>query len=742
MMSNFESMADEIRRSGLFDSQWYSEQFPDVAIAGLDPMTHFLRIGMRLHRDPGPQFDTRYYSENNPDIVTAGFHPLVHYLYFGRAEGRLATPSGEMMENGGEAKADTPDDTGYVLRDGRDAFALRGLEPQATRAVIANARNAGNWQVAVDSMRRLGAEFDLFILGLLEACDLADLPAQVTSITHLGQEDEAGYACGLVRLAASGALDDYGSVLWLSPADAESTPSAMQQDRLTAMRVAFEQDADWACAGVRVEALDFAESASQPMLRAVTTALARIGCRFNGRQVAVAGGWAIWLKPVLLRAIGLGLCVDDRTSAGRGGGVPDRATVLAMLALVGREAGMTCRTVAISAAERQPQPDRSLKTVAFYLPQFHPIPENDRWWGKGFTEWSNVTRARPFFDHHYQPRLPADLGFYDLRLEDTQVAQAALARAFGIHGFCFYYYWFNGKKLLNHPIEQLSRSSRIDTGFCVCWANENWTRIWDGQNRQVLIEQDYSLESNVALIRELIPMMKDRRWIRHQGKPVILVYRISIIPNWMQTARIWRDECRKAGLGEIHLCAVRFGLEKLQGAPEVHGLDSYVMFPPHESAREDIRTEVGNLSPDFCGEIFDYDAVVDSDLRRHADGYEWPVHRGTMLAWDNTPRRMNNATLFHGATPYGFRRWMKGIIEQEAQHNPGDESLVFVNAWNEWAEGSYLEPDQRWGKSYLSAYRSALKGVPGTRAVSVADVRDMMIVDGDAGESDRFSEGN
>ena len=152
-------------------------------------------------------------------------------------------------------------------------------------------------------------------------------------------------------------------------------------------------------------------------------------------------------------------------------------------------------------------PDRPLKAVAFYLPQFHPIPENDKWWGKGFTEWQNVVRGKQLFRHHYQPRVPADLGYYDLRLEETQVRQAELASEFGIHGFCFYYYWFNGKKLLNQPIEQFARSSRIDTGFCVCWANENWSRNWDGQNRHVLMQQDYSLESNIAFIHEMIPMM-------------------------------------------------------------------------------------------------------------------------------------------------------------------------------------------------------------------------------------------
>jgi glycosyltransferase involved in cell wall biosynthesis/GT2 family glycosyltransferase len=253
----------------------------------------------------------------------------------------------------------------------------------------------------------------------------------------------------------------------------------------------------------------------------------------------------------------------------------------------------------------------------------------------------------------------------------------------------------------------------------VCWANENWSRNWDGQNRHILMKQDYSLESNRALIMELIPMMKDPRWVRYQGKPVMMVYRISIIPNWLETARIWREECRKVGLGEIHLCAVRFGLEMLRGHPEEHGLDSYVQFPPHESSRKDLRASVNDLHKDFNGEVFDYTAVVAGDIEKYSRGYDWPVHRGAMLGWDNTARRLTDARIFHGATPYGFRSWIKSILEQETQFSKATESLLFINAWNEWAEGTYLEPDQRWGTSNLEAFASAVKSVPGFKTVTV-----------------------
>lgn len=352
---------------------------------------------------------------------------------------------------------------------------------------------------------------------------------------------------------------------------------------------------------------------------------------------------------------------------------------------------------------------RTVKSIAFYLPQFHPIPENDAWWGKGFTEWTNVVRAKPLFRSHYQPKLPADLGFYDLRAQSVQEAQADLATQYGIHGFCYYYYWFNGQKLLNQPIENMLNSGKPDFPFCVCWANENWSRNWDGQNKHVLMEQHYSAESNLALIHEFIKMMKDPRYIRHNGKPVLLVYRIKIIPNWLQTAKIWREECRKAGVGEIHLCSIRFGLEPLEGMPEQHGLDSYVLFPPQDMRFVDAKSKVHDLNTNFGGTMYSYDEVVDSDIARFKPGYEWPVHRGAMLGWDNTARRLTSSRIFVGCTPMRYRSWVKQILEQEDKHNPNHESLLFINAWNEWAEGTTLEPDQQYGRAYLEATKSALQ---------------------------------
>jgi hypothetical protein len=351
----------------------------------------------------------------------------------------------------------------------------------------------------------------------------------------------------------------------------------------------------------------------------------------------------------------------------------------------------------------------SPKVIAFYLPQFHPISENDHWWGHGFTEWHNVAKSTPLFHNHYQPRLPADIGFYDLRLIENQEAQAAMAKQYGIHGFCYYYYWFNGKKLLQKPLEQMIMSGRPDFPFCVCWANENWTRNWDGQKDDTLIAQTYSHESNLELILELIELMKDSRYIRYNGKPVLMIYRLTLIPKSKKMFTMWREECRKAGLDEIHLCAVRFKNENLLMSPEEYGLDAFVIFPPHDMLRSDALESVSQLNPNFQGKIYSYDAMLTKDLQRFENGYSGAVHRGATMGWDNTPRRKMKAQIFTGCSPMRYRYWLKSIIDQEHRYRQGEESLIFINAWNEWAEGTFLEPDQRYGKSYLEATLSALK---------------------------------
>jgi GT2 family glycosyltransferase len=345
------------------------------------------------------------------------------------------------------------------------------------------------------------------------------------------------------------------------------------------------------------------------------------------------------------------------------------------------------------------------RVLAFYLPQFHPFPENNAWWGEGFTEWTNVSKAQPNFRGHYQPRRPADLGYYDLRLSEVMVKQAELARSYGIDGFCFYYYWFAGKRLLEVPLEQMLSSHKPDFPFCLCWANENWSRRWDGLNSEILMAQQHSPEDDVAVIKDLCRYFRDHRYIRIDDRPVVLIYRVQLFPNFLQTAARWRAYCREQGIGEIYIAMVEsFELVHSQTHPSKYGCDAAVEFPPQELAEP--KPPSGTvINSQFQGSVGDY-----RDLAVRFATRELPPYvrfKGVMPGWDNTARMQNKSFCFEHATPGVFQAWMEEAIEQTRTQYYGDERLIFVNAWNEWAEGTYLEPDRRHGHGFLEAVRNS-----------------------------------
>lgn len=361
--------------------------------------------------------------------------------------------------------------------------------------------------------------------------------------------------------------------------------------------------------------------------------------------------------------------------------------------------------------------DAPVKAICFYLPQFHPVPENDAWWGQGFTEWRNVVKAGPLFPGHYQPHLPADLGFYDLRLEEVRIAQAALAREYGIHGFCYYHYWFNGRRILERPFAEVLASGKPDFPFCLCWANENWTRVWDGGERDILLEQKYSDEDDIAHIRSLLPAFQDPRYICIEDRPLFLVYRGENLPNPRATTSRWRAEAERAGLPGLYLARVEsYESARGGGDPRELGFDAEVEFPPFSwpiggalgRDRLDRLVRAARLKPDAYANhtVIPYDIMARGMLNRPDP--RWPRFPGVTPSWDNCARRNRGAKIFPGSSPERYGRWLTEAARRAMRRLCGDEQLVFINAWNEWAEGNHLEPDQRWGRAYLQATREAL----------------------------------
>ncbi|MCG2643805.1 MULTISPECIES: glycoside hydrolase family 99-like domain-containing protein [Bradyrhizobium] len=361
--------------------------------------------------------------------------------------------------------------------------------------------------------------------------------------------------------------------------------------------------------------------------------------------------------------------------------------------------------------ELQPLPPRAkrrAKVLAYYLTQFHSFPENDKWWGKGFTEWTNIARGVPRFKDHYQPRVPRDLGFYTLEDINTMRKQVELARGSGIDGFVFYYYWFNGKRLLERPLEQFLKTRDIDMPFCLMWANENWTRRWDGMEGEVLISQDYLAEDDELLLADYARHFSDPRYIRIDGRPLLMVYRPGIIPNAKEVIERWRQIfAEKFDEGPIIVMSQSFD----DFDPGVYGLDGAIEFPPHKITKftPRINNEVELFDDTFNGQVYRYEDVVDYSLKEPRS--DFPLIKTIVPSWDNDARRQGSGLVIQGSTPAKYEAWLSALIERAQTETFFGEKIICVNAWNEWCEGAYLEPDLHFGSAYLNATARAVAGI-------------------------------
>ena len=340
--------------------------------------------------------------------------------------------------------------------------------------------------------------------------------------------------------------------------------------------------------------------------------------------------------------------------------------------------------------------EHALRLVAFYLPQFYPTPENDRWWGPGFTEWTNVVQARPLFEGHFQPRLPADLGYCDLRVPEVRAAQAELAAGHGIEGFCYWHYWFHGTRVLDRPFAEVMATGEPNFPFCLSWANETWSRRWHGAGNaeEVLLEQTYSDADDVAHARWLLSAFADPRYICVGDRPLLLVYRPFDLPDALRTTDTFRRECVRAGLPEPYLVGINAHHPTKDTRPL--GFDITLNFEPQLSAVP------GPTEPGL--KIYDY-TIATRSMRAQARDY--PVVPCAMVGWDNTPRRGGDGIVFINSSPETFGQHLRDAAVSLEASGPS-ERLLFVNAWNEWAEGNYLEPDARFGTGWLEALRQVV----------------------------------
>jgi hypothetical protein len=351
------------------------------------------------------------------------------------------------------------------------------------------------------------------------------------------------------------------------------------------------------------------------------------------------------------------------------------------------------------------------RLIAYYLPQFHPVPENDEWWGAGFTEWTNVARAKPLFPGHDQPKVPAHLGFYDLRIPEVRQRQADLARDHGIEAFCYWHYWFgNGRTILEKPLQEVLRLGEPDFPFCLGWANESWTGVWYGANDRILIEQKYPGEDDFrAHFDYVLPFMRDPRYLRIEGNPVFLVLRPEQIPDERGFTDLWRRWADEAGLEGIHF----IGFREEDWPPSAHGFDG-ATFSHHNVIRWKLRDATLRRrwqrklrrmrgQPEHVYSFAESVPYMHGPLhpRETADGEHYPC---IVTGWDNTPRSGRSGTVLTDYSPEIFGQHVRHVLDR-VRDRPMENRIVFVKSWNEWAEGNFLEPEQRYGLAYLEALR-------------------------------------
>lgn len=358
--------------------------------------------------------------------------------------------------------------------------------------------------------------------------------------------------------------------------------------------------------------------------------------------------------------------------------------------------------------------DSKARVIAFYLPQFHPIPENDRWWGKGFTEWTNVGKARKYFRGHYQPRVPADLGYYDLRLPEVRQAQADMAREYGVEAFCYWEYWFGGgKRLLEKPLEEVLASGRPDFPFCLGWANHSWKGFAGGKtHRNLLIEQRYpGDDDHIAHFNALLSAFRDKRYLRVEGRLLFLIFEPHSIPDAGAFIELWQRLARENGLPRIYFVAHKRHYNDPWSTQEYldKGFDRilYLQLSEYLHRLPKLKKSWNRLCSAFwgrpqCSRYENFVAHPSHDIGRD------PRFIPSLLPdWDHSPRTGREGDVLVGSTPELFERQARRVFDSVADV-PAEERLVILKSWNEWGESNYMEPDLKWGRQYLEALRNAL----------------------------------
>jgi lipopolysaccharide biosynthesis protein len=708
----------EISKSGLFDASYYRGAYPGLnRVYRLIPARHYIAYGENMGYRPNPDFSPMAYLRYNPDIAGVGIPPFRHYLRQGHKEARITKDLPEVLS--------LPEVALPKLRFERQA-------PRARYAIAVHIYYPDLWPEFGETLRRLPIAFDLYVTltyrgdeteGLVAQIK-ADFPAAfVAAMPNKGRD-----ILPFISLLNAGAFDGYAAVCKFHT---KKSPHRMDGDHwrqhlisgilpesgLEAKLARFVADpaaAFWVANGQHYVSPQWWGSNF-----ATTSALMqRIEVAIAQEALSFPAGSIYWVKPMVL-----GLLKSLRLSADQF--EPETAQVDGTLAhAIERVMGFLAAAAdqkILETSQIRPEaplparPAAPAYVSAFYLPQFHPVPENDAWWGKGYTEWRAALGAASMFAGHLQPMISSDLGFYDLRVTEVMGEQAALARAAGIDGFCVYHYWFDGRRILQAPLDRLLGRPEVDFPFYLCWANESWRRNWDGLSGTVLLEQTYAPGFEARLVADALPYMRDPRYARPDGiRPRFVIYRPEDMPDPAGSVARMRAAWEAEGMGAVELGAVCFHVAG-QTAVAADLFDFWVEMPPHglvQGLDYLFGGPEGNVMPcavnsRFQGLIYDYTAVAKTSV---SPGYaaSLPANTiaGIMPSWDNTARRGFDAHIAYGGNPASFSTWLREVLIHRVPGSYRQE--LFLNAWNEWAEKAVFEPSQSFGALYLEVLASQI----------------------------------
>jgi lipopolysaccharide biosynthesis protein len=713
-----------IRKSGLFDQTYYRGAYPQLNPIYLRyPEHHYIAYGENMGFRPNPDFSPFAYLRYNPDVANLRIPAFRHYVEAGHAETRITKELPDVVVL---PEIDVP-----VLR-------FDTSRPKAPQAIVVHIYYPDLWEEFRATLAQVAVPHDLFVTLTWrgpETLDLkqqvmADFPdAQVIIVPNQGRD-----ILPFLTLINAGALDGYRAVAKLhtkkSPhrADGEEwrrhlIAGILPPEGLAEKLDTFAADpsaAFWVADGQHYTGREWWGS----NLERTRQVLARVEITMPEDILSFPAGSIYWIKPLMIGMLKALKLNADQFEAEQGQVDGTLAHALErVLGFLARAGGQTIlQTSEIGPAAPRPRPpapgpapQAPTLVSAFYLPQFHPIRENDAWWGKGYTEWRGVVNTGSSFAGHLQPMLPGDFGFYDLRVTEVMGEQAALARDAGIDAFCVYHYWFDGRRVLESPLDRLLNRPDVDFPFYLCWANESWRRNWDGLSGEVLLEQSYAPGFETALAEDVARYMRDPRYLRPDGqRPRFVIYRPEDMPDPAGSLQRLRAAFEAAGVGPVELGAVSFHIAgENPVAPEL--FDFWIEMPPHGLVEgpdylfggPDGNRMPVSVTPRFTGLIYDYTAAA-----RRALGAAYlaklPANTiaGIMPSWDNSARRGLRGHIAHGANPASFRLWLDGVLRLRIAGSYRQE--LFINAWNEWAEKAVLEPSQTFGHSYLTVLREAL----------------------------------